>query len=237
MSSDRFFKLFARTMSGFHPILRLILIASGLGASVRAQSADALTLLNVAAEDVVYRRIPAIRLVQSVAPSSAHFNTLALIAPDDFSDGVIELDLAGSLRPGAPDLGSGFLGVAFHVQPRTAAYEMFYLRPNNARASDQLRRNHATQYVSFPDWSWERTRKETPGLYESYADLEVGAWTKVRIVVAGVKAELYVNGAAQPCLIVNDLKLGSVKGAIGLWVGSDTEAYFANLRVTPKPSR
>jgi hypothetical protein len=112
---------------------------------------------------------------------------------------------------------------------------MFYLRPNNARVPDQLRRNHVTQYVSFPDWSWERTRKETPGRYESYVDLEVGAWTKVRVVVAGETAELYVNGAAQPCLIVNDLKLGPTKGAIGLWVGSGTDAYFANLRVVPKP--
>ena len=65
-------------------------------------------------------------------------------------------------------------------------------------------------------------------------DLEPGVWTKVRIVVNGTKARLYVHGAAQPSLIVNDLKLGPTKGAIGLWVGPGTDGYFANLRVTPQ---
>jgi hypothetical protein len=50
-----------------------------------------------------------------------------------------------------------------------------------------------------------------------------------------VQSELYVHGAAQPCLIVKDLKLGDVTGAIALWVGPGTEAHFANLKVTPVP--
>jgi hypothetical protein len=216
-------------------LLSALLITTTSNGSSRAQTTDQLTLLNVAAENVVYRGVNSVRLVQAVDASKVHFNTLALVKADGFGEGTIELDMAGAVAQGAPDLGSGFLGVAFHVQPQASAYEMFYVRPNNARAPDQLRRNHATQYVSFPDWSWERTRKETPGLYESYADLEVGAWTRVRIVVAGTKAELYLNGAAQPSLLVNDLKLGPTKGAIALWVGSGGEAYFANLRVTPKP--
>jgi hypothetical protein len=40
-----------------------------------------------------------------------------------------------------------------------------------------------------------------------------------------------VNGAEQPCLIVNDLKLGKGRGRVALWAGSDTEAYFSNLRI------
>ena len=38
-------------------------------------------------------------------------------------------------------------------------------------------------------------------------DLDAGAWTKMNIVVSGTKAQLYVNGADRPCLIVNDLKI------------------------------
>jgi hypothetical protein len=37
--------------------------------------------------------------------------------------------------------------------------------------------------------------------------------------------------ADQPCLIVNDLKLGETRGQIGLWVGADTDGYFSNLTV------
>jgi len=75
-------------------------------------------------------------------------------------------------------------------------------------------------------------RSESPGVYESYVDLEPGVWTKMKIEVAGTKARLYVNGAEQPCLIVNDLKLGAVRGQIGLWAFIATDAYFSNLKIT-----
>ena len=55
----------------------------------------------------------------------------------------------------------------------------------------------------------------------------------MKIEVHGDKARLYVNGAAQPTLIVNDLKHGRSKGAIGLWIGPGVVAHFANLVVTP----
>jgi hypothetical protein len=69
-------------------------------------------------------------------------------------------------------------------------------------------------------------------VYESYVDLETGVWTHVKIEVTGIRARLYVNGALQPTLVVNDLKRGVTSGAIGLWVGPGTEAYFRNLQVT-----
>jgi hypothetical protein len=58
-----------------------------------------------------------------------------------------------------------------------------------------------------------------------------GAWTPIKIVVSGAKAQLYVNGAEQPCLIVNDLKLGETQGQIALWIGGGTEAYFSKVTV------
>jgi hypothetical protein len=66
-------------------------------------------------------------------------------------------------------------------------------------------------------------------VYESYADLVPGEWTSVKVTVSGVRAQLFVNGAEQPCLIVNDLKHGECEGALALWIGSGTEAYFPNL--------
>ena len=53
----------------------------------------------------------------------------------------------------------------------------------------------------------------------------------MKIVVSGAKALLYVNGASQPALVVNDLKLGDSHGQIGLWAHVTTEAYFSNLTV------
>ncbi|MBK5097758.1 MAG: hypothetical protein JJE01_08245 [Gemmatimonadetes bacterium] len=123
----------------------------------------------------------------------------------------------------------GFVGVAFRVDPEDPSrYECFYLHPTNARADVQLRRNHTTQCVSHPDYPWYRLREESPGVYESYVDLVPGAWTKVRIEVSGVQAQLYVNGAEEPTLIVNDLKRGNVSGQAGLWLHSSTLAHFRN---------
>jgi hypothetical protein len=103
--------------------------------------------------------------------------------------------------------------------------------PTNGRANDQLRRNHSTQCISHPGFTWQRLRSESPGLYESYVDLATGEWTHVRIDMAGAHAALYVNRAAQPCLIVNDLKLSPAAGAVALWIDVGTQAYFRDLRV------
>src|SRR4029077_16728023 len=121
--------------------------------------------------------------------------------------------------------------IAFRMKDRGAKFECFYLRPTNGRAEDQLRRNHSVQYESFPEYPWYRLRKENPGVYESYADMEAGAWTKIRIEVTGAKARLYVNGAAEPSLVVNDLKMGEGRGDIALWTTTETDGYFPNLTV------
>ena len=78
-----------------------------------------------------------------------------------------------------------------------------------------------------------RLRKESPERYESYVDLEPGAWTRMRIDVRGRSARLYVHDATQPALVVTDLKLGTDAGGIALWIGPGTEGFFRNLTVTP----
>ena len=155
---------------------------------------------------------------------------LAVLKGSTFKDGTIEVDLAGSPAAGAPEGARGFVGIAFRLNGDK--YECFYLRPTNGRSDDQLRRNHSTQYVSEPAFPWQKLRQDSPGVYESYVDLEPGAWTKVKIVVAGTKARLFVHDASQPVLVVNDLKLGETQGAVALWIGPGTEAHFSNLRIT-----
>jgi len=160
----------------------------------------------------------------------------AVIAGSDFQDGTIELDLAGVRRQGYSDDNvsgfKGFVGVSFRVRADTS--ERFYLRPHNARLPEQIFRNRSTQYEATPDYPWDRLRRENPGAYESYVDLEPDAWTHIKIEVSGKTARMFVNGASQPALVVSDLKHGVSRGAIALWSRISAQAHFANLKVTPK---
>ena len=76
-----------------------------------------------------------------------------------FQNGAIELEVSGAPLKTAPDFACGFIGVVFRMQSGGSRYENIYIRPSNGREEDRLRRNHATQYVSFQDWPWERLRK------------------------------------------------------------------------------
>ena len=191
---------------------------------------NGLEMVDAKAEVVNYRGRPAVHLVP-LPNQPKDYSMLAVVSGTDFKDGTIEVDVAGSPRKDADPTDRGFIGVAFRSQERGNRAEYFYLRPTNGRSDDQLRRNHSVQYVSTPDFPWERLRKETPGVYESYADLDAGAWIKMKIEVSGTKARLYLNGADQPCLIVNDLKLGETHGQIVLWAYGTTDGYFSNLTV------
>ena len=189
-----------------------------------AQDVSRLELKNVRAEAVRYRGAEAVKL---------EGDGMAVMKGSRFHNGSIELDVAGAPGKGAAGGARGFIGICFRMQS-DGRYENFYIRPTNGRAADQLRRNHSTQYTSFPDWPWERLRKETPGVYESYADMAPGEWTHLRVVVKGTEASLYVGAAEQPCLLVHDLKLGDVEGPVALWIGPGTEGYFRDLKISEK---
>jgi hypothetical protein len=196
-----------------------------------AQSADRLTGKNVSIAQTTFKGRGAIQVVATPeAPNAASY---AVIKDALFRDGTIEVDLAGQPAAGAGGGARGFIGIAFRLQG-DGSYEYIYLRPTNGRADDQVRRNHSTQYSAHPTFDFARARQEAPEKYESYVDLEAGVWTKYKIEVEGRKARLYVHGAEQPCLIVNDLKLEPREGGVALWVGPGTEGYFSNLRIAAK---
>jgi hypothetical protein len=204
-----------------------LLLAVQLG----AQSVDRLEGKNVSIAQVDFKGRSAIRVI--AAPDAQNAASYAVVREVSFRDGSIEVDVAGQPAAGAGSGARGFIGIAFRIQA-DGRYEYIYLRPTNGRADDQIRRNHSTQYSSHPDFDFARSRQEAPEKYESYVDLQPGVWTKYRIDVEGRTARLYVNGAEQPCLIVNDLKLEPAAGRMALWVGPGTEGYFANLKITSK---
>lgn len=149
-----------------------------------------------------------------------------------FQNGTIEVNVLSRLKLDAPVHARGFIGIAFRINNANDKFECIYIRPTNGRAEQQLRRNRSIQYFSFPDFKFDRLRKEAAGEYESYADMGLNEWIKLKITVDGQKAKLFLNQNIAPSLVVNDLKHGAdLSGAIGLFVDIGTEGFFKNLKI------
>jgi hypothetical protein len=177
----------------------------------------------------------ALRLVLALDAKTPDNPNFAILKDVEISNGTIELWLAGQPASEAHAEARGFCGVAFRIAPDCEKFECVYVRPTNGRAEDQLRRNRSIQYFSYPDYKFDRLRREVPGQYETYVDLVPGAWARLRIELAGAQARIFVHDAEQPTLIVKDLKHGpDARGGIGLFIDRGTEAFFRDLTLTLK---
>jgi len=161
--------------------------------------------------------------------------TFVKIKDSDFKNGIIEVKVLSRFLKTARITDRGFIGVAFRINEDNSKFECIYIRPDNGRAEDQVRRNHSIQYFSYPYYKFDRLRKVAPEKYESYADMGMNEWITMRIEVEGQKAKLYINNAKQPSLIVTDLKHGAnLSGAVALFIEVGTEGYFRDLKIINK---
>ncbi|HTQ65289.1 MAG TPA: hypothetical protein VMI12_10845, partial [Puia sp.] len=116
--------------------------------------------------------------------------TFAKLTEMNFHDGTVEVNVLSKFLPNAPDWARGFIGIAFRINDDNSKFECIYIRPDNGRVNDQIRRNHSTQYFSYPDHKFSDFRKTDPEKYESYADMGMNEWIKMKIVVKGDHAQL-----------------------------------------------
>jgi len=215
----------------FFTLLTMVCLALPYALSAQAKSFEPDLAHAVTAKDVkVVNRAfsvsdmngkPTLRLDERMGDGRA-------VWPDvQFSDGTIEFDVRGK-----DVLQRSFVGVAFHGVGD--AYEAVYFRPFNFRAGDPERQSHSLQYVSQPAYTWDRLRREHPGQYEKAITPapDPNTWVHARIVVAYPKISVYVNGAAEPSLVVDQLT-DRKSGWVGLWVGNGSGGEFANFKVSP----
>ena len=130
----------------------------------------------------------------------------------DFHDGTIEVGVAGSL-PNSARYARFRRRCVPHRCGQTKAALRGTVHSAQRRAEDQVRRNHSTYFsYGLALIACAATHRQ----YESYADLVPGEWTHLRIEVLAHRA-LYVS-AAQPVLVVRDLKRGADALGVWLWV-------------------
>jgi len=130
---------------------------------------------------------------------------------EKFSRGTIEL-----VARGRDMLQGSFVGVAFHAQ-NDSTFDDVYCRPFNFRTSDPVRRIHAVQYVSVPQFDWQRLRAEQNGTYEKGVANPPAAtdWFTLTVTVVGDSINVYINHEPTPTLAVKKLNQHTT-GRIGL---------------------
>ncbi|MEM9158432.1 MAG: hypothetical protein AAGB46_05225 [Verrucomicrobiota bacterium] len=138
---------------------------------------------------------------------------------DDFQDGVIEVDIAGSI----------FSGIAFRGREDGKRAEKLYFRPQNANTE---RHQNTVQYavIGREDGHWRYLRTNHPGKYETGVDIAKDEWFRAKFVIEGQSLKVFVNDSSEPTLIVDPLLDGRTKGSIGVW---GWDSYFANFKYTP----
>lgn len=151
---------------------------------------------------------------------------IALVAGVTCEEGAIDVDLRGhgEAKP-------SFVGIAFGVADPNR-YEAIYFRPFRFRSADAVERSHAVQYIAWPEHTWEALRAQTPGVYEAAITPvpDPAGWFHARIEIRRTAVKVFVDGAAQPTLVVNRLR--TANGGVGLWVDSQ-DGSFANLVFRP----
>jgi len=175
--------------------------------------------------------ISATKLIEKDGAAAIEFNkpgqNVVWLDGFEFSAGTIEFDAKG--KSGPPQ--SSFVGVAFHtVDAKT--HDAVYFRPFNFRAADPERKSHAVQYVSEPQWPWQRLRQEKPGQFEKPIEPapDGDAWFHAKVVVEKRQVKVFVNGATEPSLVVNELT-DRPGGSVGLWCNG--YGVIANLKIMP----
>jgi len=133
-----------------------------------------------------------------------------------FDNGVIEVDIA-------VDGSRGYPGLAFRIR-NTAEYERFYLRPHRAGMYPD-----ALQYAPVCNnvCCWQLYHGKG---FTAPAVLPANEWIHVKMEISGDRARVYLNDDDQPSLVIDNLKHGESRGAIGVMDSETRSAYFSNFK-------
>jgi len=140
----------------------------------------------------------------------------AILADVEFSDGVIEVDLAVSGARSYP-------GIVFRRQSDTDL-ERFYVRPHrsNGAFSDALQYTPVINGIA----GWQLYSGDG---FTNFVTIPSDEWVHLRLEIKGSQARVFVGDGDDPDLVVHELKHGTSKGSIGLMGPKDGTAYYSNF--------
>jgi len=140
----------------------------------------------------------------------------ALLKDVDFTDGVIEVDIAMDGRRCFP-------GIIFRAESETDT-ETFYVRPHRSKNY-----SHALQYAprfrGVTGWQLYSGPGFTAGV-----DIPLERWVHVKLEIKGSRARIYFDDMESPALVVGDLQRGTTGGFIGVTGPPDGRVHYSNFR-------
>lgn len=144
----------------------------------------------------------------------------------DFKNGAIEIEMRGK-----DVFQRSFIGIVFHGID-AVNYDAVYCRPFNFSAKDSVRRIHSVQYISHPDFTWEKLRKERNAVFEKEIINPPSAdnWFTMKLVIDGKTVKAYIGNAAEPSLTVEKLNTRT-SGKIGLFTADSSGGDFKTIKI------
>ncbi len=146
------------------------------------------------------------------------FGGIAYLKDLDFTDGIIEFDVAFSKK-------RGFHGGVFRLQDNTN-FEEFYLRAHQSGNPDALQYTPVFNGMS----AWQLYHG--PG-FGGAVNFQFDKWMHIKLIVSGNNAELYIDNQDQPVLYMHDLKRELKPGKVGIKTNRFSPGHYANFSVTP----
>ncbi|WP_052483465.1 hypothetical protein [Flavobacterium sp. MEB061] len=147
----------------------------------------------------------------------------------DFKNGTIEIEMRGK-----DVFQRSFIGIVFHGVD-DINYDAVYCRPFNFFAKDSVQKIHAVQYISHPDFTWEKLRKERNAFFEKEIinPPNPSDWFTMKLVIDNTTVKAYINNADQPSLIVEKLN-NRTSGKIGLFTADSSGGDFKTIKINYK---
>jgi hypothetical protein len=144
----------------------------------------------------------------------------AIVKDFEMRDGVIDVDVATPAK-------RGFFGIQWRIADDGATAEWVYLRQHKSGLPD------AMQYTPVLNTGANWQLYNGPG-FTGAVDIPRDVWFHLRLEVTGAQAKLFVKDMEKPALVMNDLKSGSQKGEVALYVLIG-ETYFSNFEIRTTP--
>jgi len=212
-------------MKCFSLILTSLFISAGLWAQTTRPNLSAIE--NKSEWKVYNRNAVAVTRENNttyIYMDAARGDGLAVFQNLEFENGTIEFDVKGK-----DVMQRSFVGVAFHIQDENT-FNAIYFRPFNFMKTE--RAGHSVQYISHPEFTWQKLRTEFPEQFENpvHPVPNPEDYFHARLVVNWPTVQVFVENATTPSLDVQ-MKSTFKKGKIGFWVGNGSDGTFKNLMV------